>query len=153
MQRDRQAQALREYYRELEAENAGCPPLLPPLPVEKSFRTPITIQNDPPAIQQFYRDCEGGELEAVKQCIQTLTPGPEILQYGTVSAAKNGRVDIVKYLLGAGAQLTDVIIIGICDSNPSLDFFEYLVEEQGWHPNQVADPADIALLYVLTLAL
>ncbi|TPX09900.1 uncharacterized protein E0L32_008922 [Thyridium curvatum] len=149
MMRDLQQQALTQYYQELDAENVGRPPLQPPLPVEKSFRSPTTIRNDPPALQKFYRDCEAGQLEAVEQCMQTLRPDPEYVQYGTVSAAKEGRADIVKYLLGAGAQLTDIIVVEMCDSNPSLDFFEYLVQKHGWHPNQVSHPSNIPLLHLL----
>ncbi|KAI0812171.1 ankyrin repeat-containing domain protein [Xylaria sp. FL0064] len=113
-------------------------PLPPPLP-KKSEWLDIKNPKDYPnaEVRPFFAACEEGSLEVVKRWV--LEGKDKLLQVGVqdglACAARNKRVDIVRYLLDEGGAILDCSVVEGACMNRSLALFEQCVR-RGYHPNQ-----------------
>jgi ankyrin repeat protein len=142
--------------RQEEREDARCAPLVreiegyfahlelpalpPPLPRSSLWlETQRARHYKPVGARRFYLACEEGSLDVVERWLEEeKDPARQIgsigLQDALACGAVGNQLHVVRYLLKAGAIITNAAVRAACD-NRSLELFKLLVEH-GFHPNQ-----------------
>ncbi|KAJ5291211.1 hypothetical protein N7478_000462 [Penicillium angulare] len=110
-----------------------------------------SVPETPTLFDSYTSACREGNIHTVHAIVSSQSPTVPFLHHGLILALESGHVEVARYLLSAGAPITQNTPVHILSAQPSLQIplFE-LLAQSGWGPNIPGEYGAVLLPKVVT---